>query len=57
MLPIPLLIVIGIMGIVTSIFVVDAMKSVFNYLMKRQTKINLSLSACDETKSVQIIVA
>lgn len=56
MLPTPLIIVIVIIGIITAILVIDTMKSVFNYLTKRQTKTTRPpLSECDETKSVQII--
>jgi hypothetical protein len=55
MLPEPLLIVIVIIGIITAILVMDTMRSVFNYLMKRQTKQTTPLSACDETKNVQIV--
>ena len=55
MLPTPLLIVIVIIGIITAILVIDTMKSVFNYLTKRQTKTTRPpLSACDETKKIQI---
>ena len=56
MLPTPVIMVIVIISIITAILVIDSMMSVFNYLTKRQTKTTRPpLSACDETKCVQIV--
>jgi hypothetical protein len=57
MLPVPLLIIIGIVGAITAILVIDSIISVFKYYMiKRRTKNTPPLNSCDESNNVQIIV-